>query len=122
MNFSRRLISLREQAGLTQEQLARKLNISRSALSLWELGKREPNHSTLQLLAKFFNVSIDYLLGNSDNHRTQKENTLEQQWPEGVKVLRRAQTKLTLEKRKKMLRLIEAYIEDEENEAPKNKK
>lgn len=69
MNFPKRLKFLREQKGLTQEELASILNISRSALSLWEIGKREPNQETLRLFAEYFGVSIDYLLGRTDNPR-----------------------------------------------------
>lgn len=73
MNFPKRLKFLREQKGLTQEELASILNISRSALSLWEIGKREPNQETLRLFAEYFDVSVDYLLGRTDNPR-QVEN------------------------------------------------
>lgn len=73
MNFSKRLKLLREQKGLTQEELAAILNISRSALSLWEIGKREPNQETLRFLAEYFGVSIDYLLGRTDDPRPIKE-------------------------------------------------
>ena len=59
MKFPQRLKFLREQKGLTQQELALILNISRPALSLWETGKREPNQETLQLFAEYFGVSID---------------------------------------------------------------
>ncbi len=63
--FSRRLKELRLSNNLTQDGLAEKLSISRSALSLYELGKREPDFDTLCSISKFFNVSVDYLLGNT---------------------------------------------------------
>ncbi|KUO71683.1 MAG: hypothetical protein APF81_22865 [Desulfosporosinus sp. BRH_c37] len=62
MGFSQRLIALRQKKGLTQEQLAQMVNMSRSALSLYELSKREPDFTTLGKLADFFEVSTDYLL------------------------------------------------------------
>lgn len=64
--FSERLKSLRNRKGLTQGELAEKLCISRSALSLYELGKREPDFDTLCLIAKYFRVSVDYILGNEE--------------------------------------------------------
>lgn len=63
MNFPERLISLRQDKGLTQNDLANLVQISRSALSLYELGKREPDFSILSKLAQFFGVTTDYLLG-----------------------------------------------------------
>lgn len=56
---------LREQHGLTQEELANKLGISRSALSHYEKNRREPEFKTLIDIADLFNVSIDSLFGRS---------------------------------------------------------
>ncbi|MBO8168170.1 MAG: helix-turn-helix transcriptional regulator [Thermoanaerobacteraceae bacterium] len=62
-----RIIALRQEKGLTQNELAERLKISRSALSLYELGKRQPDYETLQKIAKYFDVTTDYLLGLTDN-------------------------------------------------------
>ena len=57
---------LREEKELSQEDLAKKLNISRPALSLYETSKRQvPNHLIPQI-ANFFGVSIDFLFGLED--------------------------------------------------------
>lgn len=66
--FSERLQELRIEKNLSQSQLAKELNneLTNSAISLWELGKRTPNLDALIVLAKFFNVSIDYLAGLTD--------------------------------------------------------
>lgn len=66
MSFADRLILLRQQKRLTQIELAKLVNVSRSALSLYELGKREPDFITLSRIAAFFNVTTDYLLGRTD--------------------------------------------------------
>lgn len=50
--------------GLTQEQVAEKLNTSRAAVSMYETGKLEANYTILKALSKLLNVSIDYLIGN----------------------------------------------------------
>jgi transcriptional regulator with XRE-family HTH domain len=63
--FADCLTRLRQEKGLTQTELAELVSISRSALSLYELGKREPDFKTLEKLADFFGVSIDYLLGRT---------------------------------------------------------
>lgn len=60
-----RWVELRKGKNLTQEQLAVKLGIQRSTYSNYELGKREPDFETAKLIADFFEVSVDYLLGNS---------------------------------------------------------
>lgn len=66
MLFSERLRELRQNKGLSQSQLADALNISKSAISMYELGKREPDLETLEGIADFFNVDINYLIGKED--------------------------------------------------------
>ncbi|MGV0167141.1 helix-turn-helix domain-containing protein [Furfurilactobacillus sp. WILCCON 0119] len=64
--FPERLKQLRhERRGLTQESLADQLGIAKTTYSSYEQGKREPDFNTLQRLASYFDVSTDYLLGNS---------------------------------------------------------
>lgn len=65
-----RIKELREKKGLSQEELAKKLNISQQAISLYEKGDREPKLETWQKLADFFNVPVDYLLGISKDRST----------------------------------------------------
>ena len=65
--FGNRLKSLRVQSGLTQAQLADKLNISPSTVGMYEQGRREPDNSTLTKLCHELNVSVDYLLGTGSN-------------------------------------------------------
>jgi len=62
-----RLRELRKQKNLTQDELAKLISTSRSSLTYWELGKRNPDFVTLKKLANYFNVSTDYLLGRTDN-------------------------------------------------------
>ena len=66
MLFSERLRELRQNKGLSQSQLAYALNISKSAISMYELGKREPDLETLECIADYFNVDINYLVGQED--------------------------------------------------------
>ena len=61
-----RLKELREKSRLNQQGLALKLNISQSTISAYEVGDRTPNLETLIIIANFFNVSLDYLVGLSD--------------------------------------------------------
>ncbi|MBE6068862.1 MAG: helix-turn-helix transcriptional regulator [Clostridium lundense] len=66
MMFKDRLKALREDSDLTQEQLAKILNITRTALSNYENTDREPSYALLIKIADFFNVSLDYLLCRTD--------------------------------------------------------
>ncbi|MBB6176425.1 transcriptional regulator with XRE-family HTH domain [Anoxybacillus tengchongensis] len=63
----KRIALLRKKRGLSQEEFAKKINVSPSTVAMWEVGKREVKSSTLSELADFFNVSTDYLLGRTDN-------------------------------------------------------
>jgi transcriptional regulator with XRE-family HTH domain len=61
-----RLKELREQQRLNQEGLALKINVSQSTISAYEIGERTPDLETLIAIAKFFNISLDYLVGLSN--------------------------------------------------------
>ena len=63
MNFGEKIQKLRNQYKWTQEQLAEKLYISRTAVSKWESGKGYPNIDSLKDIAKIFNITIDELFG-----------------------------------------------------------
>ena len=63
--FQNILKSLRVAKGLTQDELSKQLNISRSTIGMYEKGAREPDFETLELIADYFNVDTDYLLGRT---------------------------------------------------------
>ena len=66
MTFGENLKALRKARGLTQEEFAKQSGISRSAIGLYESGKREPkNFEMLETIADFFNVDMNTLLGTS---------------------------------------------------------
>lgn len=62
MEFNEKLQELRKNKGLTQEELAESLYVSRTAVSKWESGRGYPNIESLKEISKFFSVSIDELL------------------------------------------------------------
>ncbi|GMQ58959.1 hypothetical protein AN1V17_33560 [Vallitalea sediminicola] len=65
--FSERLKLLRKNKNLSQKDLAKTLNISPSTIGMYEQGRRQPDTKTLQHIANYYGVSIDYLLGQTDN-------------------------------------------------------
>ena len=66
MEFNEKLQELRKQKGLTQEELAQKLYVSRTAISKWESGRGYPNIDSLKEIALFFSVTVDELLSSGE--------------------------------------------------------
>ena len=66
MEFYEKLQELRKQKGLTQEELAESLYVSRTAVSKWESGRGYPNIDSLKAIAKFFSVTLDGLLSGEE--------------------------------------------------------
>ncbi|WFD09774.1 helix-turn-helix domain-containing protein [Tepidibacter hydrothermalis] len=66
MAFAERMKQLRKEKGLTQEELAVIISKNRSTIAGYETERKEPDHDTLKKIADYFEVSIDYLLGQSD--------------------------------------------------------
>ncbi|MBR1765016.1 MAG: helix-turn-helix transcriptional regulator [Ruminococcus sp.] len=63
VDFGSRLKELRKQSGLTQEQLAARIGVTKSVISFYELRERSPSPEVLAKLSYIFHVSTDYLLG-----------------------------------------------------------
>lgn len=74
MEFSERLKDLRKQAGLTQVDVAEKLGISQPAYASWERGVKKPTQENLVKIAQILNVSVDYLVGNSEDKTDELDN------------------------------------------------
>ncbi|MBR6807047.1 MAG: helix-turn-helix transcriptional regulator [Clostridia bacterium] len=66
MEFNEKLQELRRQKGLTQDELAEALYVSRTAVSKWESGRGYPNIDSLKLISKYFSVSLDNLLSSDE--------------------------------------------------------
>jgi transcriptional regulator with XRE-family HTH domain len=65
--FGERLKVLREQRSLSQEEFGRVFNVAQTTIGMYERGNREPNFEKLKQFADFFGVSIDYLIGHTDD-------------------------------------------------------
>lgn len=66
MPFGNVLRAIRKQHDMTQADLARALGVAESAISMWELGRRNPDREMMEQIADYFNVDMDYLFGRSD--------------------------------------------------------
>ena len=64
--FAGRLKDLRESSGMSQKQLAKELGVAYSAICYWETSQRVPSFENVIKIAKFFNVSLNYLAGFED--------------------------------------------------------
>lgn len=79
MEFNEKLQELRKQKGLTQEELAEKLFVSRTAVSKWESGRGYPNIDSLKEIAGFFSVTIDELLSTDEMLTIAEEDSKQKQ-------------------------------------------
>ena len=67
VDFSSRLKKLRIQNNITQEQLAKRIGLTKSVISAYETGIRMPSYESLLAISRVFKVSCDYLLGNDNS-------------------------------------------------------
>lgn len=89
--FRIRLKELREQKGLSQDAFSKDIGVSQSTVGNWESGTRHPKMDVLEKIARYFDVSIDYLLGRSD------ESVLPQSDPTWINVLGRVAAGIPIE-------------------------
>ncbi|WP_147564670.1 helix-turn-helix domain-containing protein [Clostridium tyrobutyricum] len=130
MSLGQRIKHLREELDLTQEELGKILNVSKPTISRYEADTNEPNTETLKTIAKYFNVSTDYLLENTNIKNTYSsadkitkslndDPELTEFWDtlkdrEDLKLLFKQTKEMTPGDIKKIIRIIRA-IEDEED-------
>lgn len=74
MAFAVRLKELRKQAHLTQVEFAKRLGIGQSSYADWERGRKKPTQENLVKISQVFSVSIDYLVGNSEEKSNDLDN------------------------------------------------
>lgn len=71
--LAEKIYSLRKKSGLSQEQLASELNVSRQAISKWEAGSSVPESEKLIALSEYFQVSVDYLIKDEETRTPAQE-------------------------------------------------
>ena len=123
--FSERLKELRKEKNLTQSQLSKELNVSLGAIGNWETGNRTPDVNTLSFIANYFGVTVDYLVGkteqkmplvNNDEELTEYLYYLKTR-PE-LRMLFKVSSKASKEDVEQAVRIIEAIRNDEKDEPP----
>lgn len=114
MEFSERLKDLRKQAGLTQVDVAEKLGISQPAYASWERGVKKPTQENLVKIAQILNVSVDYLVGNSEEKNDELDS---------IELLFRMNSKgLTDEEKKVFKKELIKFMEERKKAFGKGKK
>ena len=112
--FKDRFAYLRKRSQFTQQEMADALKayggerISRGLIGSWEAGVRKPGRDNLELIADYFRVPMDYLLGKEDD----PTSAADEQMPE-ITMIGRAAKKMTEEQRKDMLKILKVIFPEE---------
>jgi transcriptional regulator with XRE-family HTH domain len=111
--FGIRLSELRKKRGLTQSQLAERVGMSKSTIASWEIGTRDPNSEMIARLAEFFNVSTDFLLGQTNDYKEIKSTNFDsdEQKERGIEFITRSRERLSPEAYKDLLEWSEKMAE-----------
>ena len=105
VNFGKRIQNLRTDAGLSMEQFAQKLQISKSRVNMWENGGIIPRRDMLVKVADFFGVSTDFLLGSGQEGKEPLAD-------DAVQVIQRGLKDMNAEQHKKALKILSAAFDD----------
>ena len=73
MLFSERIAAIRKELKISQEKMGELANVSQRTVAFWESGERMPSHATISALADRLGLSVDYLLGRTDQKATKKQ-------------------------------------------------
>ena len=104
--FSQELKRLRKASKLTQQQLADKLDLSKSTISMYENGNREPDFETEELIADFFNVDMNFLLGKSSTTTVINKIDFEPSYADVEQLIARNGKEYTTEQKMRLIKLL----------------
>ena len=107
------LKNLRNQKKMTQAETAELLGIDRSTYTKYESGGSTPSFDMLQKIADFFEVSVDYLLGRTDERQNNNINDNDNDWPPEAKVLFREVKRLTPEQIELVTKLVKEFVNED---------
>jgi transcriptional regulator with XRE-family HTH domain len=125
MTLGEKIKSLRKEKGLTQEDLAKQLNVIRGTLSVWEIDRSTPDNEMLIKIADFFGVTVDYLLGREYIGEMAKQfyeaekQSREKMSKEEIELLafvKEQSKKLTVAEMKQLLKLSKALARSKDEE------
>lgn len=88
MNIGEKIINLRKEKNITQEELAEVINVTRQTISKWELNETSPDIKQALLIANYFNISLDELVGNNTNTLLNKVSNTERLAGITIKILK----------------------------------
>lgn len=114
--LSKNLTELRKKAGLSQEELAEKISVSRQAVSKWERGEAYPDIENLVALSRLFGVSLDYLV---DGEAVKKETTEQDEASKPVKITIGNALKIEVDRNKENINIF-SNDDDEDDEDDEN--
>ena len=117
MNINERLSFLRQKRGLTQAQIAEELGVKRARYNAWEQAISQPDIEMILKIAKFYNVSVDYLIGNT-NMKNAELDRKESMDPD-IRVIQRAATEMSPEQRKEAIKMWDFLFKEVVSEAKK---
>lgn len=107
--FNEKLKELRAEKKITQEILARDINVSKGAVAMWETGKREPDMNMLKTIATYFRTSVDDLIGVENTTKQDETENL----PEELVILNRNAKKMSPENRRKLLEMARVMFKED---------
>ncbi len=105
VNFGRRIQNLCTDAGLSMEQFASKLQVSKSRINMWENGGIIPRRDMLVKVADFFKVSTDFLLGSG-------QEGMMPELDKEVQIIQRGLKEMNADQHKKALKILSAAFDD----------
>ena len=114
--FAQRLRELRNKKEITQTELGNIIGVSKSSVNMYERGAREPGFETLEAIADYFNVDMDYLMGRSEDKASSSYEPIDKQNPEisdpDIRRIERAKSKMSEKEWNKQLAIIRASFGD----------
>jgi len=105
VTFGRRVQNLRTDAGLTMDQFAHNLGVTKSRVNMWENGGIIPRRDMLVKVADYFKVSTDYLLNSGQDGKKPEEDHV-------VQIIQRGLTDMNAEQQKKALKILSAAFDE----------
>lgn len=114
MSVGKNVKKIRKEKGLSILDLKNLTGLSKSTISDLENDKSSPTIETLQKIAKALNVDIKEFFKNESEKQSNTEDDLEDVFPEGVYVLRRASKELSPEAKKQMIKIMKAFLEEDD--------